>query len=128
MQKLIKQLLKDNSVYFAIVITIIIAVLSLIRIGKQPISFTYLDKIEHAIAYFVLTFLWLLKFKKQSAKIIVLITVVLYGVLLEVLQFKLTDYRTFDYMDMLANAFGALLAFLVFKFLEKKQFKLLNSL
>ncbi|WP_348710513.1 VanZ family protein [Tenacibaculum sp. 190524A05c] len=128
MLKLIKRLLKGKSLYLAIAVTIIIAILSLIKIGKQPISFTYLDKVEHAIAYFVLGFLWLLTFIKRDVKVIVIITVALYGVLLEVLQSELTNYRTFDYMDMLANTFGALLAFMVFKFIEKKQFKLLNSL
>jgi glycopeptide antibiotics resistance protein len=61
-------------------------------------------------------------------KFVVVIAVVLYGMLLEVLQSLLTDYRTFDYIDMFANTFGALLAFAAYRQVEKKHFKLLNSL
>lgn len=128
MQTLIKHLLKHKTIYIAIIITIIIAILSLIKVGKQPIQFKYLDKVEHTIAYFVLALLWLLALRKFRIKGIVVITVVLYGVLLEVLQSELTTYRTFDYMDMIANTFGVLLAFVAYLFIEKKQFKLLNSL
>ncbi|TCP28110.1 VanZ like protein [Tenacibaculum skagerrakense] len=128
MLKLIKQLLQGRTIYFAIVITITIAILSLIKIGSQPINFTYLDKVEHTIAYFVLCFSWLLSIKKKGTKFEVVTIVVLYGILLEVLQSVLTDYRTFDYVDMLANTFGALLALMAYKYIEKKHFKLLNSL
>ena len=128
MLKLIKQLLQGRVIYFAIVITITIAILSLIKIGSQPINFTYLDKVEHTIAYFVLCFSWLLSIKKKGMKFAIVTIVVLYGILLEVLQSVLTDYRTFDYVDMLANTFGALLALMAYKYIEKKHFKLLNSL
>ena len=54
----IKNLLKDNIKIkaIAILITISIAILSLIKIGPQPIQINNLDKYEHALAYFVLTF------------------------------------------------------------------------
>lgn len=128
MLKLIIQLLRGKVFFFALVVTIAIAVLSLIKLGNQPINFTYLDKIEHTLAYFVLCFLWLVSIKKKGMKFVVIIAVVLFGILLEVLQSVLTDYRTFDYMDMLANTFGALLAFAAYRQVEKKHFKLLNSL
>ena len=128
MLKLIIQLLRGKIFFFALVVTIAIAVLSLVKLGNQPINFTYLDKIEHTLAYFVLCFLWLVSIKKKGMKFVVIIAVVLYGILLEVLQSVLTDYRTFDYMDMLANIFGTLLAFIAYRYIEKKHFKLLNSL
>ncbi|MFY7670452.1 VanZ family protein [Tenacibaculum sp. MEBiC06402] len=122
------KLLRGKTIFFALFITITIAVLSLVKVGIQSINFTYLDKVEHFIAYFVLCFLWLVSIKKRGTKFAVILAVVLYGILLEVLQSVLTDYRTFDYMDMLANTFGALFAFLAYKHIEKKHFKLLNSL
>ncbi|CAM1341797.1 conserved membrane hypothetical protein [Tenacibaculum amylolyticum] len=129
MLKLIKSLLKDKAIYIAISITIIIAILSLIKVGSQPIYIKYLDKIEHTTAYFVLTFFWLLAFfKKEKIRTIIIVLSISYGILLEVLQGTITTYRTFDYVDMIANTLGVLIAFLVFKIIEKKQFNLLNSL
>ena len=124
MQKLIKSLLKDKSIYLAIIITIVIAILSLIRIGKQPvvISFKYLDKLEHAIAYLTLAFLWLFTFKNnKKVRYVVLILCVLFGVLMEFLQSSLTNYRTFDYADMIANALGVLIAFFLFILIKKNE-------
>lgn len=129
MQKDIKSLLKHKTLIIAVVITIIIAILSLIKVGKQPINFTYLDKIEHALAYFVLTFLWLLAFfRKEKIRTLVVVLCISYGILMEILQSTVTNYRTFDYLDMLANAFGVIMALLVFRFIEKKQSNMLNSL
>lgn len=124
MLKRIKLLLTHNALYIAIILTIIIAMLSLIKIGKQTIiNFSYLDKIEHATAYFVLTFFWLLAFKNsKKAKFLVVGLCIFYGMIIEVLQVTLTNYRYAEYLDALANTFGALIALLVFNiFFEKKQ-------
>ncbi len=124
MLKLIKSLLKDKTIYLAITITIIIAILSLIKIGKQPfdVDFKYLDKLEHATAYLVLTFLWLFAFKKESKiKYLILVLCIFFGVLMEFLQSYLTNYRTFDYIDMVANALGVLIAYLLFVLIKKSE-------
>ena len=114
MLKHIKNLLKDKSVYFAVLITIVIAFLSLVRMGKQPVNFAYLDKIEHSIAYTVLTFFWLLAFGKTTRnKLIVVIFCVFYGIIIEVLQGENT-YRTFDFADMFANSIGTVIGLLLF--------------
>lgn len=123
-----RNLLKHNIKYIAILVTISIAILSLAKIGKQTvINISHLDKIEHAIAYLVLTVLWLLSFKKKQYQLLVIVCAIIYGVLMEFLQANLTTYRYFDYLDMLANTFGVLLGFLIFKMIQKKQYKLLNS-
>ncbi len=128
MLMLIKKLLQGKSIYAAIFITIGIAVLSLIKINAPVMSVSYSDKVFHTLAYFVLGFLWLLALRKKGTKFAVIISVIAFGILLEILQSLLTDYRTFEYLDMLANSLGVVLAFLTFIFIEKKQFKLLNSL
>jgi VanZ family protein len=119
MLKHIRKLSKDSFRFLAVIITIIIAVLSLIKIGKEPISFSHLDKVEHLIAYFVLSLFWLLSFESRTSKIVVTVLIVLYGILLEVLQSELTTYRTFDYFDMIANSLGVLLAFLAVSLRKK---------
>ncbi|WP_255513220.1 VanZ family protein [Lutibacter sp. Hel_I_33_5] len=117
--------MKGSIVYFSIAITILIAVLSLVKIHQPSIKFTYLDKIEHIIAYFVLAICWFctihLKTKNNSLKKTVFFLCISYGILLEVLQGTLTSYRTADWKDMIANSIGVLIALLIFnKFFQKK--------
>ena len=122
MQKIIKTLLKGNILYIAVIITIIIAYLSLIKVGKQPISIKYLDKIEHSIAYFTLALSWLLALKNKVKIAIIIIGCVVYGILIEVLQGTITSYRTADFYDIIANTIGILIALLIFKgFFEKNE-------
>ncbi len=130
MLMLIKKLLQGKIIYLAIITTVAIAILSLMKVEKPDVRFSNfdIDKIGHTIAYFVLGFLWLIALHKKGMKFAVILGVTLYGILMEVLQSVLTDYRTFELMDMLANTMGVFLALIAFLLVEKKQFKLLNSL
>ncbi len=126
MQKHIKNLLKDNIFFIAIAITIAIAVLSLIKLGNQPVQISNIDKIEHLIAYFVLTSSWLFAFRatfsNNKNKYLVVVACIFYGIIIEVLQAIITDYREASYLDMLANTLGAIIAMLIFnKKIEKKR-------
>ena len=110
----------------AICITGLIIYLSLARLGKQPISFSHLDKIEHAFAYFTLGLAWMLAIRSKGVKAyfkyIVVICCVFFGIVLEVLQGTITSYRTASYLDMLANTVGIIIALFIFNaFFEKKQ-------
>ena len=124
MQQRIKHLLQASTLSIAIVITICIAYLSLIKTTNFPvIAISNIDKIYHLIAYFSLTFSWLLALKKSKYKYKVLIACVLYGIILEVLQMTLTVYRAGEFFDFLANTLGGLLALVVFNlFFKKKAF------
>lgn len=122
MQQRTKHLLKGSFFATAIIITVAIAYLSLMKVPQNQPIFKISDKILHAVAYFVLTFSWLLAFyKKKTIKHLLIAGCVFYGILLEVLQGTLTDYRYAEYLDMVANTIGVLLALIVFnKLLEKK--------
>ena len=124
MPKLIKTLFKDRKIkiIIAMLITISIAILSLIKLGKQPISFNHIDKVEHSIAYFSLTLSWLLALAKKNYHIYLIIGFcVTYGIIIEVLQASTTVYRTGDYYDAIANVVGVFIAFAVFRtFFYKK--------
>ncbi|WBX76890.1 VanZ family protein [Tenacibaculum ovolyticum] len=119
----IKNLLKDNIKIkaIAILITISIAILSLIKIGPQPIQINNLDKYEHALAYFVLTFFWLMVFRTTKInKLIVVFCCFFYGIIIETLQVTATSYRTGDILDIAANTTGILIAYTIyFLFLRK---------
>ncbi len=124
MLRLIKSLFKDNLFIIAIGITIFIGYLSLMKMPKVDIDFTTnVDKLYHLFAYFTLTICWLFSFykkKQKHLKYYIVLGCVIYGIVIEVLQSKLTDYRTGDYMDILANSLGILLALIVFNQILKK--------
>lgn len=121
MQKLIKSLFKDNLFIIAILITISIAYLSLIKMPKADINISNIDKVYHLFAYFTLTICWLFSFyKKKHLKYFIVISCIIYGIVIEVLQDTLTMYRTGDYKDVLANTLGIVLGLVVFNQILKK--------
>lgn len=85
------------------------------------------DKLVHASAYFLFCIIWFLYLylSKQSrtfkrALSIAIIWSLLYGMVIELLQLELTTYRTGDFLDMLANSTGILLAALALHFLKNR--------
>ena len=90
------------------------------QLGKISIGdFSPTDKMMHLGAYFILAFVWFFYylFKNQDNNIeikgflIISGIVILFGMLIEVLQGALTEYRDPDWADILANSIGVLLAF-----------------
>lgn len=86
------------------------------------------DKIAHFIVYFIFTSIWffffffsekLNKTFKQSL-IIASIFCVLYGMLMEVLQALLTNYRSSEWYDVIANTSGTIFAVLILSVFRKK--------
>jgi len=80
------------------------------------------DKFVHATVFFILNVLSIRSFKNisQLKKILASIVCVFYGGILEVLQSVLFVERSGDVLDFIANSFGVILAFLVFKKLKER--------
>ncbi len=86
------------------------------------------DKIAHAIAYFVLTITWFLFFffsERQKLNWVQSISrasmiCLIYGALMEILQYLLTSYRSFEWYDMMANASGIIFAVFLLKLTGNK--------
>jgi VanZ family protein len=101
-----------------------IGYLSLKKIDNIPIHLSHSDKIYHAIAYFLLGLTWLLSFPKsllnRNLKYAIVISCIIYGIVVEVLQGTLTTYRTASLLDIIANTVGVIIAMLVFKLVYKK--------
>lgn len=120
----IQNLLKASSLYIAVLVTLVIAYLSLKETGPAFINATGIDKVEHALAYFTLSICWLAVISKSSYTKKMMLYVVLgcisYGILLEVLQATLTLHRTLELLDMVANSTGVLLGLLMFLQISKK--------
>ena len=98
--------------------------LSLRKGASFPIEISNIDKVYHAIAYFVLAVTWLLSFpvskEKSTVKYTIAFGCVFYGIVIEVLQTTLTTYRTASFLDVVANSVGVFMALLVFKSIYKK--------
>lgn len=89
------------------------------------------DKVIHLFLYSILTSLWIcyaylygLRAKSLKYSIVVIIfCVLLFGMLIEVLQGTLTDYRSEDIIDMVANSVGIGIAvILIIIFNEKLKY------
>ena len=129
MLKHIKSLLEHNAYLIAIFITIAIAYLSLsnpIQI-ELPIRITFLDKILHASAYFVLTTSWLFALRNYPNKKWIGIALFLYGILMEFLQGWLTNNREKDIFDVVANTIGIIFATLIFRKIYKYFVKIFDK-
>jgi VanZ family protein len=112
--------------YISVFLTIAIAVGSLIYLQKGlGIGVQIPDKILHAFGYFLLTTSWLLAFKQKlnGLKLIILIAFIIfiYGIVIEILQGVLTNYRQADIYDAFANLIGIAIASLFFTILLKKR-------
>ena len=123
MQQLIKLIsaIKFLLLPAAIILTSLILVLSLIKTDGMPkIEVKQADKYFHGTAYFFLTATWMLafyfqlKFRKWSSYVLLVVCIIIFGTIIEVLQMTLTDYRSFDVFDILANSTGAILFFVVY--------------
>jgi VanZ family protein len=122
MLKHIKNLLKENSFIIASIVTVIILCLSLIKLPQADIKISNIDKVYHSIAYFTLAIAWLIVYyKKPNKKYIIVICCIIFGIVIEVLQSKITVHRTGDYYDILANSSGVLFALLIFNLISKKK-------
>jgi VanZ family protein len=119
-----KNLLKNKILIIAIFVTVSILYLSLIKMPKYNVTISYPDKWLHCFAYLVLTFFWLFAFYKKERKYLIIFCCILFGILIEVLQYSITNYRTGDYLDVIANSCGVLFGSFVFnQVFKKKQVK-----
>ena len=123
----IKNWFKGNRIFIAVGITLIITFLSLFRVSPvvPKLNLNHADKYQHAVAYFAVTLSWIWSFQtrnnNKSMQLKILFAVFLFGVLMEVLQEVMTNYRTADVFDVLANTSGIVLAYLFFLVTKMKR-------
>jgi len=77
----------------------------------------YLDKLVHVFLYFILTILLIPGFKKfvnflyaRSSLVYSLVISVFYGMIIEIFQLYVFHDRSAEFMDIVANLAGALIA------------------
>lgn len=97
------------------------ALVSLMPINQQIVpSVRFLDKGVHVFMYFLLSFCWLKTLNKKGTDASyvykILLSIVLYGIIIEVLQEVITVInRHGDLKDIIANILGTVLAMIVYK-------------
>lgn len=109
---------------------VVILTLSLISFKNdvQPVKIPYLDKIVHFVFYFVFTALFFLTLKKECRYVKKMFTIYLssffvaflLGVCIEWLQSSMTTTRAGDWLDVLFNMFGTVVAILFMTIISKK--------
>lgn len=106
---------------------VLLLVLSLVSIGTfKTLESSFDDKINHFWAYCLLTLFIFNYFKSLNLKRALLYAFLVastYGVLIEVFQKFFTQVRQFDVYDMVANAFGAIVAVLFVIIYKKLKLK-----
>ena len=124
----IKRLLRaKNLLILAVLYSCVISVLFFLSNPTLPkIEFSGIDKIVHSLIHFILINLWLLfiYFKngfllKTRWILILLLSVLLYGIVIEILQDQFTVSRKADIFDVAANFTGSLLGIFFFKNIKK---------
>ncbi len=85
--------------------------------SESWLDFPHKDKIGHFGFYFGFVFLWHLFFKSIQVKALkkIVLGAIIYGVLMEILQYIMPYGRMFDLKDILANITGAILAYFFIK-------------
>jgi len=129
MLKHIKNLLERSAFLIAIVLTALVAFLSLsnpVQIDFD-LKITFLDKIFHTCAYFGLTLSWLFALQKYSKYKLIGFLLFIYGILMEFLQGWLTQNREKDIFDVAANSLGIIIAMLIFNKLYKYFIKIFDK-
>lgn len=134
MQKLISLILNSKLLLpFAIFCTACIVYLSLSDISGLPkLEVEFEDKLYHLVAYFALTSVWLLaltSYSSESLRVNILISlgIIGFGIVIEIFQEVITDYRVFDVYDILANSIGVIVSFLCFELFKKRIFENINT-
>jgi VanZ family protein len=104
----------------AILIALAIGIGSLTPVRENPLqSFEWSDKMIHVIAYSILGMSWLLSRWKHKGRelgpAVILFLVFFYGIVIEAFQQIGTSHRQADWMDLLANLAGVLLAWSIYR-------------
>ena len=104
----------------SLVYTIALTYVCLMKLNKMPdVGVSYGDKIFHLLAYALFSFLWIntflqaFKTKKEIVIPYVAMFCIVFGIIIEVLQGTITDYRSSDVFDVVANTAGVLLTVLI---------------
>ena len=98
----------------------------------EVIEFAHMDKVVHFTFYFVASILGSLALREakdgtvpfKRASVIIFVSLVLYGIVIEVLQYGFTVDRSGDVFDAITNTVGALTGICILKFVFSRNTQL----
>ena len=106
---------------------LLLTILSLMSLSGVPsLGSSIDDKIYHCIAYFTFTILCFVFLNTTQVKYkmsISIITAVTYGIIIEVLQSVVTNSRTSDIYDVVANSLGVAFGVMAISFFRNRKLK-----
>ena len=112
--------LKSYSLVVTILYSLTLSAISLVKFRDIPDYVpSFSDKVLHFLMYGLLAFLWIItlthKFRLKRIFAIVWagIIAITFGIIIEVLQGKITDTRVTDPNDITANTLGILLVIII---------------
>lgn len=87
----------------------------------------HFDKVVHFLMYFTLGFVFMFEYYLHHHKTLkriskILILPLIYGGIMEILQFSMTNYRSGDWWDMFANGCGIIAAFFAVSLFKNNSF------
>ena len=91
----------------AVLLTVGIAIISLMESSYVPQVMSAKDKLIHGVMYALLAISWAVPLADKKASLWVLLSVIGYGALMEVLQRLCTLTRSGEMADLYADAIGA---------------------
>jgi VanZ family protein len=116
-----------NAFGIALFFSFFILMMSLVNGNSMPLNtFNLSDKILHSSAYMILMWVWMMTLKQRGMSrsvFVLLIGLALFGIVVEVLQASLTESRTADWKDAVANFIGLIMGMTTFNGLY---YKLIN--
>src|SRR5690625_2248261 len=80
----------------------------------SKLKFKNEDKVIHFTLFFIFTFLFILSDFIRNKKIVLIISILL-GISIEILQYIMDLGRSFELLDIVANALGALTAYYILR-------------
>jgi hypothetical protein len=98
---------------------VLILLLSLLSSGVVSsfniLDFVGIDKMGHLTFYSILSLLWFLALRKRKYTAFAInISIIFFGIIMEIAQVLLNAGRMFEWADVLANTIGTLIGFYIF--------------
>ncbi len=109
--------------YLTISYTLLIIILFLAPVPNIKPSFNFFefDKLIHILIYIFLVLFWGLYLIESNFSLKqILLIIIIFGLIIEILQYILPFGRYFDFVDFIANSVGAIIGAFILLFYKKK--------
>ena len=111
--------------YFQIIgsfsVVVILTYLHLMQAPSMEINLNQVDKLAHVLMFF-LTMMWFMYVTAKPHQLLVGVSLIVFGLVLEYIQMNFVSDRTFEWLDWIADGIGVVLCFFIVRVLTDKFF------